>query len=514
MRGTNWLRCALVMALCGCGLDPVADQDGAAGGSDDGDEQADEVEETAIRVSHAFGATAMPPQTDDSSQCVSWTLNNEQALYVNNVVLANEGGFHHSNWFVVPEDVYDGPDGYWPCSERGYEEVESTKHGTVLFAQSTQSYVEEQKLAEGAVVKIPPRSRIVAGIHTLNPAPREASSGLWLTLEVIHPRDVQSVVSPLSLMYGDLRIPPLSQSRFTADCNLATPHKAVTGNELSLRVHYILPHYHYLGNYFDVTVVGGERDGESIYNLDGFNADANGKTFDPPLDLPGAKGLKMTCGYDNWRSETVEWGDAEGEMCVMLGLIEADAVLGGSVAVGMPAPDQDGMPSFGGNCFTVALDKSEGQTMPSDDEIAAPLYLPPVEPGDADLPPVPACRDADPSAAPEEPVTLESLRQTVFEPACTFSSCHGHSGAGGLDLTTADVHQALLDHDVIADAGMPLVTPGDPDRSWLYQLVSRCAPETASGAVAAHMPLNAPILLEDPLVAKLRAWIERGAAND
>ena len=53
---------------------------------------------------------------------------------------------------------------------------------------------------------------------------------------------------------------------------------------------------------------GGELDGESVFRLEGFNADANGVTFDPPLDLPGATGLKMSCGYDNWTSEDVQWG--------------------------------------------------------------------------------------------------------------------------------------------------------------------------------------------------------------
>ena len=520
MHSSNWFFGVTALAALGCGLDPIA-AGGSTGGaaSEDSGDTGTETEgegDDAVRVSHAFGAIAMDAQSDDASLCASWTLDNEQALYVNNVVLANEGGFHHSNWFIVPDDVFDGADGYWPCAERNFDGLTAAQSGTVLFAQSTQSYVEEQRLASGAVVKVPPRSRIVADIHTLNTAPRVATSGLWLTLEVIHPGEVDAVVGPMSMQYRDLVIPPMSESRFVADCNLAAPYSSVTDEDLSLRVHYLLPHYHYLGNYFDVTVVGGDRDGESIYRLDGFNADANGKTFDPPLELPGATGLKMTCGYDNWRDETIEWGNGDGEMCVMLGLVEADAVLGASVSLGNHLEGvHGGIKHYEGNCFGYAVDKSEGQTMPSEDELAAPLYLPPVRPDDENIPPVPVCRDADADAVPEEPVSLTSLRQTVFEPSCGFSACHGQGGtAGALDLASADLHRALLEHIPLADAGMPLVSPGDAEDSWLYQLVSQCEPKTGSGERVSHMPLNAPILLEDALVAKLRAWIERGAPND
>ena len=46
-----------------------------------------------------------------TNRCVSWTLGNDQPLYVNAVTLATGSGFHHSNWFWVPETSYAGPDG-------------------------------------------------------------------------------------------------------------------------------------------------------------------------------------------------------------------------------------------------------------------------------------------------------------------------------------------------------------------------------------------------------------------
>ncbi|MCX4243599.1 hypothetical protein [Paraliomyxa miuraensis] len=485
-------------------------------GPSTGDLPPDEPDDERFWITHAFGPLAMPAWDDDASRCVSWTVGNARPVYAQAVLASNEGGFHHSNWFVVPEDVYPGPDGYWPCDERGFNELDAATKGTVLFAQSTQSYVEEQRLAPGAVLKLPERAKIVAGLHTLNASPRAQESGLWISLEPLHPADVTAVVSPVSMQYHDLHLPPMTESRVTADCNLATPYAITSaGDPLWLRVHYILPHYHYLGNHFDVTVVGGELDGQSIFSIEGFDADASGMTFDPPLDLPGATGLRMTCGYDNWTSNAVEWGNGDGEMCVMLALVETDYVIGASVDLGNHLVDVvDGIHMYEGVCIGLALPKAPEQGMPTEPEILAPLYLPPIDPADQGLPPIPPCHDADPSAEPDAPATLGSLRETIFAPGCSFSSCPGPLGAAGLDLTAADLHAELLGHALVTPAGMPLVDPGNPDNSWLYHLLADCEPTVASGVVVSHMPKNAPKLLDDELVAQLRVWIEAGALDD
>ncbi|HEY0134393.1 MAG TPA: hypothetical protein VGB85_09945, partial [Nannocystis sp.] len=349
-------------------------------------------------------------------------------------------------------------------------------------------------------------------LHTLNTSPRDATSGLWLTLELQHPRAVSAVVSPMSLQYRALDIPGGQESRFTGVCDLQAAHGFVSPEPLDLRVHYILPHYHYLGNYFDVTVIGGERDGESIYNLTGFNGEGNGKTFDPPLALPGATGLRFTCGYDNWRNQSVQWGNGDGEMCVLLALVESDAVMGATVdALNHLVGAREGIHYYEGLCLAGAVAKQPSQGPPSADERAGPLYVPPVDPADADLPPVPACVDVDPAIAADEPATLRSIRDTIFAPSCTFSACHGEAAVAGLDLQADDLRARLLAHAV---AGTPLITPGDPERSWLYQVLSRCEPTTPDGLGARHMPLNAPFLLAPALVNKVRAWIVAGAPDD
>jgi len=103
----------------------------------------------------------------------------------------------------------------------------------------------------------------------------------------------------------------------------------------------------------------------------------------------------------------------------------------------------------------------------------------------------------------------------VFAPSCSYNACHfGANAKQGLDLAAADLHAELLGHTVVHDVGMPLVDPGNPDNSWLYRILSECNPPNRTGGTEPHMPLNAPTLLDDGLVAKVRVWIENGALDD
>jgi mono/diheme cytochrome c family protein len=462
-------------------------------------------------VTHEFGV-GMLPAFGETEPCASWTLNNDEALYVQAVTLSNLSSFHHSNWFVVPEDVFEGPDGYWTCSSRDFDEIEAAQAGTVLFAQSTQSWVETQRTGAGAVIKIPPRSRIVGGVHLLNLAPREVETNLWMSLELIHPVDVEIVLTPMRLSYLDLEIPGMMRSRHSSSCDFKTYYEGYLGEDYPLRLHYALPHYHSLGDYFDVRMRGGPRDGEILYQLEGFNADANGQTYDPPVDLTDGEGLAFTCGYDNFRNQDVGWGIGDQEMCVMLLFVESDLLFDGSVVSGsQPVAAEDGIRFYEGGCLVIGYPRSDDQGPPRPDELTAPLYVPPQTDHDASLPPVPECKDADPTADPLPDVTLATISQTVFAPACSFSACHGEGGAAGLDLRDTNLRANLLAHEVVANTSLPLVAPGDPDGSWLYQILAKCSPTDAAGDVVAHMPRNAPVLLDDALVATVREWIAAGA---
>jgi hypothetical protein len=166
-------------------------------------------------------------------------------------------------------------------------------------------------------------------------------------------------------------------------------------------------------------------------------------------------------------------------------------------------------------CSAIGLPKHENQSMPTPEEIAAELYVPPTDPADANLPELPTCESTPDDASPDGPATLSAIRDTVFVSSCMFSSCHqGAAAVRGLDFAAADLHGELMNHDVQANTTAPLVKPGDPEGSYLYQLVSQCSPKDRDGNVVNHMPLNAPFLLGPGLVARVHDWIAAGANND
>ncbi len=471
----------------------------------------------AARLTHNFGDFELAPHQEIASQCVVWTLNNDRALYVNQITLANSGAYHHSNWFVVPESLYPGPDGFFRCRDRDFDELSSAVNGTVIFAQSTQSLAETQQLARGAVIMIPPRHKVVAGVHLLNLQNRVHTTNLRMSLGLIHPSDVEVILTPFRLTYYTLDIPPLVQSRFTTDCDLTTPFESVAQRPLDLKLYWVLPHYHELGNHFRVEILGGPRDGELIHSLDTFNAEPNGKALDPPLDLTGATGLRLTCGFSNPRDESVGWGIGDQEMCVMLGLADSDVLMDAYMG-GMNNVDGevDGVVMNHGECTGLGIPRNPAQKLPSESERNAALYIPESLPDDEDLPPVPECTDTPDAVLAEQPATLASMRETLFRGSCTFAACHDSvAPAAGLDLSADEVHSNLLDHQVVfAQTDMPLVAPGDPGASWLMQVLSKCEPADDVGNIVAHMPRNSPTLLPPELVAKVRDWILAGAEDN
>jgi len=276
-------------------------------------------------ISHGFGSVDVPAGSETDGLCLSWTLGNEESIFINAVITENDGMFHHSNWFWVPEAHWNMPDGAWSCAEQGFEEIDAAVFGGVIFAQSTQVATETQRFLPGAAIEVGPRARIIANSHVLNYTPDDAQTEMRVTLDSIHRDEVTVKLHPFRFAYHDLNIPAQARSEHFTTCDLTPSFELLSEDDFDLRLHYVLPHYHGLGDRFRLELAGGPRDGEALYDEWNLYGHPQGHTFDEPISLgeAGAHGFRFLCGYDNTTQSSVGWGIGDQEMCVMLGFAES-----------------------------------------------------------------------------------------------------------------------------------------------------------------------------------------------
>ena len=72
---------------------------------------------------HVRGGGQHAHRAEDDDTCQSWTLNNPTELWVSSITQRNDGGYHHANWFFVPDDQFALPDGAWRSRGRSTSEA-------------------------------------------------------------------------------------------------------------------------------------------------------------------------------------------------------------------------------------------------------------------------------------------------------------------------------------------------------------------------------------------------------
>jgi hypothetical protein len=289
-------------------------------------------------------------------QCVSWTMNNPTEIWVNTVELEQAVASHHSNWFFVPNNQFNGPDGRWTCADRGFDELRAALAGGVLFAQSTQSQKGVQKLPDGAAIRIPPWSRIIANVHFLNATTQPVTGHYHLAVYDIPAAQVKTRLVPIHEQNLGLAIPPHAQSRFVGACTPGDDYHSQTNMDWDLELFYVLPHTHSMAKKFFIDVAGGALDGQRLVELGPYDGEAHGRSFDPPVSLKGAHGLTYGCEYDSDRDAVVKWGFGDQEMCEFLGYAQSTKAYESTVNVAMPTGTDGTRQVWGGYCESVVFD--------------------------------------------------------------------------------------------------------------------------------------------------------------
>ncbi len=302
-------------------------------------------------ITMAFPAITVGPGEESDTLCQSWTLNNDDRIWVNSVTMDAGPAWHHANWFYVPEDMYPGPDGTWPCGSRNFDALSAAAVGGTFFAQSTQVTHDEQNFPPRAAYSIPPRFKVVGDTHLVNASPDAVDTAITLTAHLLRGSDVDVRLKQMSLMYQDLSIPAQANSRVTGDC------PADGGNLLDFKLYYVLPHYHGFGTGFSLDAHGGPLGDVHVYDTAQTSGSRLGGTIDPPIDVTGSTHMKFSCDFTNTLTSPIYWGNRDGEMCMFLAYTDSDfswagAVFSGNAVVGTAG---DGRILFEGPCGIARL---------------------------------------------------------------------------------------------------------------------------------------------------------------
>jgi len=287
--------------------------------------------------------------------CLSYTLDNDEPLFVNSVTAYNDGAFHHSNWFWVPEDQWDLPDGEWDCSDNDFTELAGALSGGVLFAQSTQVLEETQQFLPGVAIRVGKRARIIAAAHLLNPTDERVDTSMRFRLGLLDEESVEVRLAPIRITYFDLDIPPGTDTDHGSRCDLADRYESVGGQPYDMKLHYVLSHFHGLGTGFELSVAGGPNDGQVLFEQRDAYGHQLGKTFEEPLDLTGSDGLNFSCFHTNKTDETVGWGIGDQEMCVMLGFVDSTTMFDMSVNETVEMGEDGDVLTRSGECDILAV---------------------------------------------------------------------------------------------------------------------------------------------------------------
>ena len=309
-------------------------------------------------LAHDFPPLSLQAGEELNFVCQSWTLDNDEPLYVSSLAIAGGPGWHHSNWLYADENEFPGPDGTWPCADRGFTLLEAGLSGGVLFSQSVEAAADGLELAPGEAVRIPPHAKIIAEVHLLNASDAALTTHMHAELRVRPAAEAEVVLAPLALSYYPLDLPPLAASEFTTACDLAD----VQGAPLDFSIHFVQPHYHALGTGMRIESYRKSGGSALIYQTNRLIGEPMGATLSPAVPLAGADGIRVTCSYTNPGTEAVGFDASEqGEMCVLFALTDSPMRWIGGVL-----PESDTMPihsttdsaiqAFKGDCQVFALE--------------------------------------------------------------------------------------------------------------------------------------------------------------
>jgi cysteine-rich repeat protein len=127
-----------------------------------------------------------------------------------------------------------------------------------------------------------------------------------------------------------------------------------------------------------------------------------------------------------------------------------------------------------------------------------------------------ACELGPCELAPDITSTFEAIQRVVFDSptyGCTNAVCHGGATQGNLSLLSGQAYDNLVGVDAFGSTA-ERVLPGEPEQSYLYQLLAARTLGTPVPGGGTPMPTGGGSALSEKHLEAIAKWIRGGAPRD
>jgi hypothetical protein len=178
-----------------------------------------------------------------------------------------------------------------------------------LFAIASQTAEMNYQFPEGVALKMRAHQKLDVNVHYVNKGTASIEGECYIN---IIKTDRSRVVHEAKAIYFS-----------TEDIYLEANQKTIVIKEFvskePMKIFMLTSHTHKLGEYFEVQINGGSRNGEVVYSSNNWHHPLL-KTYDTPLDLAAGEGLRMVVTYNNTTTRKVRFGlRSDDEMAIIFG---------------------------------------------------------------------------------------------------------------------------------------------------------------------------------------------------
>ena len=245
------------------------------------------------------------------------SLGNASEIYVNRIQTAMRPLSHHFVLYSIDQSMAPG----WPCTP-SYNTVRDIRNsdGSMnllnmipmachVFIGGSMNQNGDYVFPSGVALRLPASMAIDMNVHYVNRTSGEIPGEGYANLYTVPVSQVQKVAHTLNMGNTSISLPAGKTT---------TLEKTFTVSATT-NVFMLTSHMHGLGVRFQIKVVGGARDGETVYeSVDWEHPQII--TFPQPIVLQPGQGLKSVITWNNTTNRTVTFGlQSTDEMGIIFG---------------------------------------------------------------------------------------------------------------------------------------------------------------------------------------------------